>query len=498
MTPDAFGSATGERSIGDLVADRARRRPEDVVVVDARTGTTMTARALATAAAALARRLQVIGVSRDDLVTVSMPTTIDAVVATVAVWTAGATPLPVDPRMSVTERRHLDALACPTAVIGHRPPGSALPCVPAGDVPTTPAPSTDTVATSGIAARSWKATTTSGSTGTRKIVRSTAPARFDPDRPIADFLPRRSVQLITSDLWHSAAFTYAMRGVMTDHRIVLATGMPVAELPDVIRRHEVTWALASPTLLRRLVRVPASTRADLPTLQTVLHIGGPCDPADKQALIDWLGAERVVEVYASSESFGLTMIRGDEWLRRPGSVGRGVGDTAISIRDDAGRTLPAGEVGTVWMRRGGPPRYDYVGGRSARTADGWDTAGDLGFLDQDGYLHLVGRATDRIPCGERTVDLAAVEAELMTHAAVADCVVHPADGGRPALHAVVDIDGSDDGVDASVRTFAHAVLGRHCAAGRIDVQRRPIRDSAGKVRRTVRTPKPRGNTRVSL
>ena len=462
--------------IGDLVARRTRRHPGEVLVVDAGTGEELTAAGLHTAAAELAGRLRDAGVVRDDTVVVALPTSTAMVVAVVAVWTAGATPLPVSPDLSDDERRHLDVLADPAAVIGTAATGSAVPTIESVDPDGAGAAAG---VPSGQWAASWKVSTSSGSTGRRKLVRSTVPARFDPDRPVAPFLPAGAVQLITADLWHSAAFTYAFRGLMTDHRLVLAPHVAAPDLPETIRRHEVTWALIAPSLLRRLVRVPAERRGDVPTLRFVVHLGAPCPPSDKRAMIDWLGPERVVEVYASSESFGLTMITGTEWLDRPGSVGRGIGGTQISVRDDDGRYLPAGEVGIVWMRRAGAPRYRYDGAESSRTHDGWDTAGDLGRLDADGYLYLVGRTADRHPCGDAVVDLAVVEEHLLGHGDVVECLVSlPAGQGLCA-----DITVADHADEPAIEDFARSVVARHCHPGRIRLRRSPIRDSAGKARR---------------
>ncbi|MGZ8179668.1 AMP-binding protein [Williamsia sp. SKLECPSW1] len=464
--------------IGALFARRARREPDTRLVVDSAGGEAITAADLDAAATCLAGRLTEMGVRRDDLVTVALPTSVRFVVAVVAVWKAGAVPLPVPPDLADDERAHLDALARPAAVIGVCMARTSTPCVPSEEIPVT-GDGRSPDAAPDRAASSWKATTSSGSTGPRKIVRSTTPAWFDPDRAVAPFLPPRSTQLVTADLWHSAAFTYAFRGLMTDHRLVLAPRVPVVELPETIRREGVTWTVTAPSLIRRLVRLPASLRGEVPALAGLVHLGAPCPDADKRALIDWLGPDRVLEVYASSESLGVTMISGRDWLDRPGSVGRGIGGTEVAIRDERGRDLGVGEVGTVWMRRDGPARYAYVGAPSSRTSDGWDTAGDLGRLDADGFLYLLGRAGDRLDCAGMVVDPARVEAELLTHPAVDECLVH-GDPEATTISAIIAVAGHDD---PTVLPFARSVLRRHCEPGRITLRHNPIRDTAGKARR---------------
>ncbi|MEH3155055.1 MAG: AMP-binding protein [Gordonia paraffinivorans] len=151
----------------------------------------------------------------------------------------------------------------------------------------------------------------------------------------------------------------------------------------------------------------------------------------------------------------------------------------MAIRDDAGRDLPIGEVGAVWMRRDGAARYRYVGGESARTHDGWDTAGDLGRLDDAGYLYLVGRTTDRRPCGDTVVDLADVEDRLLRHPDIMECLVDLPEGERLRADVVIP----DDVDEAAVTDYARSVLGGWCRPGRIRLRRSPIRDSAGKARR---------------
>ena len=143
--------------------------------------------------------------------------------------------------------------------------------------------------------------------------------------------------------------------------------------------------------MHRLLRLPADETSPerLRTLESILHIGAPCSPSLKREFITWMGARRVVEVYAGSESNGLTMIRGDDWLTHPGSVGRPIGGTELLIRSPDGKVLPPATDGLVWMRRGAQPAYSYLGAMSRRDDEGWDTLGDVGHLDPEGYLYLV-------------------------------------------------------------------------------------------------------------
>ncbi|MGJ0121231.1 AMP-binding protein [Williamsia sp. MIQD14] len=473
-----------EKSIGGLISGRAADHPGRVLVTDHRTGEQLTASELDRRSNRLSRVFGRLGVGTDDLVTVALPTSIEFVVACAAVWKCGATPQPLAPDLGTDERAVVERVARPALVVGAPPVDESLPCWPTGAVAPTSVP---TGPVEDRWASSWKAPTSSGSTGTPKVVAATAPARFDPDAAAPAFLPRSAVALVTGPMWHSATFTYAFRGLMTDHSLVLADPLDVAALPAVVAEHRVTWMMLTPHQIHRLVRSDTArrSRADLDSLETVLHLGAPCPEADKRALIDLVGARRVVEIYAGSESNGLTMIDGVDWLRHPGSVGRPLGDTELCIRRADGSRAEPGEIGEIWMRRSGGTRYRYLGADSHRDAAGWDTLGDIGVVDDDGWLHIVDRRTRVVTCGTTDIYPTRLEQGIVGHPAVRDAVVYGARArnGDPRLCAVVDIGDAQVGRH-TVAAFTRAHLAAHCATGTITVRRAPVRNAAGKVRRS--------------
>ncbi len=481
------------RSISRIVSELAEADPDRVVAVVATEAgeRRLTARALDAASNRYARRLLEHGVRRDDLVTVCLPNGLVMIVVCVAIWKAGATPQPVSRGLTPAERADVVAVARPAAVVGFAADG--IPSLAAGDALGEPdrdpawLDGFDTGPLPDTFARSWKAPTSSGSTGRPKVVLATAPALLDPERPVAEFLPLRATQLVSGPLTHSATFTYAFRGLLTGHMLVILPRFEERAALAAIERYAVTWALLVPTMLHRLMRLPPAERdvARLHTLETVLHMGSPCAPALKRAVLDWLGPERVVEVYAGSESNGLTMIRGDEWLARRGSVGRPIGGTQVRVLRENGSDAMPGETGEIWMRRGAEPAYQYVGAPGRRRPDGWDTLGDLGHLDADGWLWLVDRADDVIMRGGEKVYPVEVERVLEEHPAVRGALAFgvPDDELGQRVEAVADVDG-DHVTEEDLRVFAAARLDAVRRPARVQVVHQPVRDDAGKARRS--------------
>jgi len=466
--------------IGAALRELADRSPDAPAVRDR--STALTRSELQDRASRLATRLRESGVRSDDLVTIRVPNGIEHVVATVAVWIAGATPHPLDARLPPDEQRALIELAGARVVVSD----SAV------DAPgtTTLAPSApDASPWSGpdLAAASWKAPGSSGSTGRPKIVVATAPAIIDPDAAVAPFVPRRARQLVLAPLSHSAPFTYAYRGLMTGHELVIEPRFEPEAALRALAASRAGWAMLVPTMMHRMLRLPAAERAaaDLSALDSILHIGAPCPPAVKRGWIDWIGAERVVEVYAGSESAGLTMIRGDEWLRRPGSVGRPISGSRMRVVGADGREVPAGTTGLVQMRRAGEAPYRYLGA-DVEAVDGWHTLGDLGRLDDDGYLFLDDRRSDLIVVGGENVVPSRVERVAEEHPAVRSAVAVglPDEDLGQVVGLVVDVDGA--GVaESEIAGWMRDRLERVAHPRRILLVDRPLRDDAGKVRRSA-------------
>jgi bile acid-coenzyme A ligase len=432
----------------------------------------------------LARAYARLGVRPDSFVTIALPNSIAFFEATIAAWKLGATPQPISARLTVAERRAILELAAPSLVVGMDPSevaGHAVPFgfEPDGTLPDDPLPPVVPV--------SWKAALSGGSSGRPKLIVATQPGVLETIAGTFRRTPRvpDGVALVTGPLSHNAPFASACAGLLMGEHQVVMTRFDAARALALIERYQVNWMYAVPTMMLRIWRLPESERhaRDLSSLRTVLHLGAPCPPWLKQAWIDWLGPDRIWEVYAGTEAQALTLINGHEWLTHRGSVGRPViGE--IRILDPGGQICPPGTVGEVWMRRGEgvPPGYRYIGA-DAKTRDGWESLGDMGWMDAEGYLYLTDRDTDMILVGGANVYPAEVEAALEEHPGVrGSCVIGlPDEDLGQVVHAIVQVDGEVS--DAELLAHLRDRLAPYKLPRSFERVNEPLRDEAGKVRR---------------
>jgi bile acid-coenzyme A ligase len=228
------------------------------------------------------------------------------------------------------------------------------------------------------------------------------------------------------------------------------------------------------------------TAFDLSSLKTLWHLAAPCPPWLKEAFIDWVGPDVVMERYGGAESQAISEISGREWLERRGSVGRVIVGEMIAVGED-GQALSPGEVGEVYLRRpqGSPETYRYVGAVAKTLPGGWESLGDMGWFDADGYLYLADRRTDMILVGGANVYPAEVEAALEEHAAVQCCAIVglPDDDLGNTIHAIVNVRYPVT-FDQLAAHLAERLVGYKLPRS-FEFVDEPIRDDAGKVRRTA-------------
>lgn len=435
----------------------------------------------------LARAFEKLGVTPDSFVTIGLPNGIEFIEATLAAWKVGATPQPISDRIPSVERQAIIELATPSLLVGVDPSDAGgHPSVPAGYQPDSNE-STDPLEPR--IARSLKAPTSGGSTGRPKLIVSGSPAtHFDATVPsLFSRMTPDGVHLLTGPLHHNGPFYFSMAALLTGSHVVVMPRFDAERALALIEEHHVDWMYAVPTMMQRIWRLPEAvrTRYDVSSLNAVLHLAAPCPAWLKREWIDWLGPAKILELYAGTEGQVATFLDGAEWLEHPGSVGRPLFGE-LQIRDAGDAVQVPGEIGAVWMRAPStsPKSYRYIGAEARADADGWETLGDIGWLDEDGFLYLSDRDTDMILVGGSNVYPAEIEAALSEHPAVADsCVIGlPDDNLGNVPHALVNLSApaTDDELVAHLRErLAPYKLPR--SIERVDER---IRDDAGKVRRS--------------
>lgn len=415
LTEEIF-ERTGWLPIAACIAARARLHPDSfaIIAVAATGDETILSwsdfdREIGRAAAWLTG----IGVFPGSRVAVVLPNGAEHVVAAQAAWRLGATVVPVDPSLPAAQRSELEESVHAVAVVDGWPTSLPDGYPPSGFRLADPHSILSTGGTLGAP----RLAVQSGSVWGRV---DGPPARLRDGYGLAD----RQTQLVSLPLHHGFGFGYAhQNGLAYGHCLVIQERFDAAEALVLVERWRIQFLATVPTALGRMVREAAFKTADLSSIEVLLHGGAPCPEPVRQSWMDRLGAHKLVEAYGATEVSIDCTIRGDEWVRRPGSVGRPVG-CAVEILGEAGESLSSGHVGEIHIRpvdrRASHP--DVIGtqvgtGREARPT------GDVGFLDDDGYLFVVGRGALQLVCGGVTVYVEAVEGVLAAHPDVRDVAV---------------------------------------------------------------------------
>ncbi|MDT0275308.1 AMP-binding protein [Blastococcus goldschmidtiae] len=272
---------------------------------------------------------------------------------------------------------------------------------------------------------------TSGTTGRPKGVhRSAAPAAGAAASELATlvaeasaYVPGQDLNLVTGPLYHSAPLLFSLSMPLSRGAgVVLMDKWDAEETLRLIEQHRITHTHLVPTMFHRMISLPQEVkdRYDLSSLRNIWHGAAPCPVPVKQALMDWLGPI-AWEYYAATEGFG-SVVSPHDWLARPGTVGHPT-PGHIRILDEAGEDLPAGVPGTIYLRAPETGRFVYLGDEAKTSSSylgDYYTLGDVGYLDEDGWLFLTDRSVDLIISGGVNVYPAEVEAALITHPSIGD------------------------------------------------------------------------------
>ncbi|HEV7420383.1 MAG TPA: fatty-acid--CoA ligase FadD4 [Mycobacterium sp.] len=298
----------------------------------------------------------------------------------------------------------------------------------------------------------------SGTTGRPKGIRRELPHLPPSEAPglmsalIGFWMDPKAVYLSPAPLYHTAPSVWSMS--------VQAAGIPTVVMEkfdaegclDAIARHRVSHGQFVPAMFTRMLKLPEAVRSsyDISSLKRVMHAAAPCPVEIKKQMIDWWGPI-VDEYYASSEAHGSTLITAEEWLAHPGSVGKAMLG-GVHILGEDGDELPPGEAGEIYFEGGRSFEYlnDPEKTASARDSRGWMTVGDIGYLDDDGYLYLTDRRHHMIISGGVNIYPQEAENMLVTHPKVMDAAVFgvPDDEMGQSVKGVVQTVDPADATDA--------------------------------------------------
>jgi bile acid-coenzyme A ligase len=471
-------------SYGRAFAWHAERAPERAALVHGERLASFGA--LDRRANRLARAYAERGVKEGDLVTIALPNSIEHFEATLAAWRLGATPQPVSSRLPEPERRAIVELARPALVVG-APRGErhAFPSLPIG---FEPVPACGEEPLPDVVPRHVRCMTSGGSTGRPKLIVDLTPGTCDPEA-VENGMRAGGATLVPGPLYHAGPFMTSWQQLLCGGTVVLMTRFDAEQALALVERHRIEWVLFVPTMMQRIWRLPAEVRAryDLSSLRRVMSTGAPSPAWLKRAWIEWLGPEKIYEAYGGTERTGGTMISGSEWLAHPGSVGRPTLGRRIRIQRPDGSECAPGEVGEVFMMppAGRGSTYRYIGAEPVASSDGWETLGDMGYLDEEGFLYLVERKSDMILVGGANVYPAEIEAVLDAHPAVRSSAVIglPDEDLGNRIHALVDAIAPISEDELRAHLAAHLV--RYKIPRSFEFVAEPLRDDAGKVRRSA-------------
>ncbi|AKS31847.1 fatty-acid--CoA ligase FadD4 [Mycolicibacterium goodii] len=305
----------------------------------------------------------------------------------------------------------------------------------------------------------------SGTTGRPKGIKRELPHVHPSQNPgmmaalVGFWMHPNAVYLSPAPLYHTAPSVWSMQVQAAGITTVVMEKFDAEGCLDAIQKHRVTHGQFVPAMFTRMLKLPESVRKsyDLTSLERIMHAAAPCPIEIKKQMIDWWGPI-VDEYYASSEAIGATLITAEEWLKHPGSVGRAL-TSVVHVLDEDGNEQPPGRPGEIYFEGGQDFEYlnDAEKTASSRDKRGWKTVGDIGYLDEEGYLYLTDRRHHMIISGGVNIYPQEAENLLVTHPLVMDAAVFgiPDDEMGQSVKGVVQ---TVDPADATPE-FAEELLG---------------------------------------
>jgi bile acid-coenzyme A ligase len=432
----------------------------------------------------LARRLGRLGLGIGDRVAIKLRNSPEHLIGAIAAWKVGAVPVPVRWDLPAWELDRLLTVLDPKLVLapeaGQHFDESAEESAKALDPVVPP--------------HGW-GICSSGSTGTPKVIVRDTPGVIDLAYPSMSLiqnmmeLPYPQLILVPAPLYHTNGFTAAMN-LLAGDRVVLMERFRADRLLELAERHRVTGFIAATPMLHRMAQVPELDRRDLSSVLWIQQGASLIPQWLARFWIERIGPEHLIFSYGSTEGAGLVICNGVDYLAHPGTLGRGWRGTEIRIIDpDSGGELPPGQVGEIYMRMPHNRVARYLGdvAQVTMTEDGFATIGDMGWLDEEGWLYMADRRVDMIVTGGVNVFPAEVEMALSEHPDVADVVVvglKDPDWGR-RVHAIVAPRAGTELDAAGVTAFAKQRLAPYKVPKTVEIVAAIPRSEALKVSRAA-------------
>jgi len=367
-------------------------------------------------ARALARRRLGVG----DLFAMQLKNSPELVFATFAAWKLGAVPVPVRWDLPEWELGRLRAVIDAAVTVD---------ASTADLFEESLAESTEVLPE--VTAPHHSGICSSGSTGSPKVILRKSPAVVIEGAPGSlgiqeSWGPLSPDQLILTPgpIYHNNGFL-TMSNLLSGHRVVLMERFRADHMVDLIEAHRVTGFTGATPMFQRIAQLPDVTTRDFSSIEWTMQGAAVLPQWLARFWFDLIGPERFYMTYGSSEGAGVVACRGDEWLEHPGTLGQPWTETEIKILDPDGHELPAGEIGEIFLRQADGVTHGYLGDvpPAPVTEDNFTTIGDLGWLDEDGWLFMADRRVDMIISGGANVFPAEVEAALSEHPGLDDVVV---------------------------------------------------------------------------
>ena len=348
---------------------------------------------------------------------------------------------------------------------------------------------------------------TSGTTGRPKgIVRQPMGA----EQAVAAAAMRRLAYGVDADMrallnapwYHSAPNGYALGIAQENGTLYIEERFDAERTLALIEQHRLTHAYLVPTMYVRMLALPQAVREryDLRSMRFVSSTGSPCPPQVKRDMIAWWGPV-INECYGASELGYMTLLSSEQALRKPGSAGPPMPGVTLKILNDDGTEQVAGTPGLIYIHQPATPDFNYVGNAEARRLmerDGLKTMGDIGYLDEDGFLFIVDRKADMVISGGVNIYPVEVESQLLCMPGVADCAVFgiPDDEFGEALAAAVQLAPGAALTEAEVRSWLHQRLAGYKVPRVVHFHEQLPREDTGKIfKRKLREPHWAGRTR---